>query len=66
MLLEFMGMSFCVNSSTNRAPRRESPDNFHQSRTFFLGYRSFAYSDLAAMRMGMSGSASFQSVKKFS
>jgi hypothetical protein len=27
-------------------------------------YRSFAYSALACFRMGMSGSASFQSVKK--
>ena len=32
---------------------------------FFPGHWSFAYSDFAAMRMGMSGSASFQSVRKF-
>src|SRR5579863_6456624 len=29
-----------------------------------LGYHSFAYSALAAMRIGMSGSASFQRVRK--
>jgi hypothetical protein len=31
---------------------------------FFLFYCIFAYSALACLRMGMSGSASFQSVKK--
>ncbi len=33
-------------------------------RNFKKSYISFAYSDLAAIRMGMSGSAFFQSVKK--
>jgi len=33
-------------------------------RSYSNSYRSFAYSALASLRMGMSGSASFQIVKK--
>jgi hypothetical protein len=35
-----------------------------QVNEFKGGYSSFAYSALASFRMGMSGSASFQSVRK--
>ena len=38
----------------------------HRARfaVFPLAYRSFSYSALASFRMGMSGSASFQRVRK--
>jgi hypothetical protein len=36
-----------------------------QVTAYLTGYCSFAYSALASFRMGMSGSASFQKVRKF-
>src|ERR1700750_1683966 len=49
---------------TNRALRGKVRTISINAGHFPLGYRSFAYSDLAAMRMGMSGSASFHSMRK--
>jgi hypothetical protein len=38
------------------------PDSVHKSQS--RNYFSFAYSAFASMKMGISGSASFQSVRK--
>jgi len=49
---------------------RRSDNAFHEKanskgrRSALSAYSSFAYSALASFRMGMSGSASFQSVRK--
>jgi len=41
-----------------------NPDIVMESQGGLFGYCSFAYSALASFRMGMSGSASFQRVRK--
>jgi hypothetical protein len=55
----------------NSAPNKKTPralENHQQAQSVALGqgphHRSFAYSALACFRMGTSGSASFQSVRK--
>jgi hypothetical protein len=49
--------------SANAWLRKPSENSKGRHRTF-SGYCSFAYSALASFRMGMSGSASFQRVRK--
>jgi hypothetical protein len=56
--------------SANLGPTKAHDTAMHEpsvrgrAYNFTNNYWSFAYSALAAMRMGMSGSASFQSVRK--
>ena len=45
-------------------PTNHDVENCQDYSTFALNYCSFAYSALACLRMGMSGSASFQIVRK--
>jgi hypothetical protein len=63
--MKWRGLGFAQVPFSNGLLRsRNSAYNLAFMHNFVKNYCSFAYSALAAMRIGMSGSASFQSVRK--
>jgi hypothetical protein len=64
MLLSFSYLAVCYTLRIIRCCISDSWLGFPILCSNPDSYFSFAYSDLAAIRMGMSGSASFQRVRK--